>query len=139
MSHRKARFIVTAMLALVTGTAAASDWQPVYSDDAASLTMDVASLVREGPVVRAWVRTVYAKAVLDGAGAEAWAALAREYYDCKSRRAATKQINFYSDTKFQKVLHVGPTANDLLLDWKEVPPDTVGEGLLEFACSNAPK
>lgn len=138
MPRMTARFIVTALLALATGTTAASDWQPVVSSEPVSYSMDVATLVREGPVVRAWVRSVYAKPILDGNGDKARAALAREYFDCANRRSATKQMNFYSDTKFEEVLHVGPTASDVLLDWKEIAPDTLLEALMEFACSHAP-
>jgi Tfp pilus assembly protein PilW len=43
MPRMTARYAVITLLALIAGTAAASDWQPVYSNDDVSLTMDVAS------------------------------------------------------------------------------------------------
>jgi hypothetical protein len=139
MPSMKARFIVTASLALTTGTAAASDWQPVGSNEDVSFTMDVASFVRQGQVVRAWLRSVYAEPVDDGDGRKVSASLSRNYFDCINRRWAIKQTTFFTDKNFKKVAHVGREESDALLDWSEVPPDTAAEVLLEFACSYVPQ
>lgn len=139
MAHRKARFVFTALLGLVTGTAAASDWQPFYSDEEFSLTMDVASLVRDGLIVRAWIFSVYAEPQVAEGGAKIQAIRSRHLFDCKNRRSAVKQITIFADPKGTKVLNVGPDVADALLEWEDVPPDSVGEIQLDFACSKAPK
>jgi len=139
MPRTKARFIVTTLLALVTGTAAASDWQTVYSDDEVSLTMDVASLVRDGPIVRAWLRTVYAKPKDLAGGQKASSTRSRQFFDCKNRRSAIKQITIFADPYGAKVLQASPDIADVLLEWSDDAPDSVGEVQLEFACSHAPQ
>jgi ABC-type uncharacterized transport system YnjBCD substrate-binding protein len=58
----KSRIIVTALLALVTGTAAAYDWQVVVSTASGDpISIDAASLTRHGNIVRAWTRTILVK------------------------------------------------------------------------------
>lgn len=138
MPRMKYGFIVTALLALVTGTAVASDWQPVGSNENVSFSMDVASLVRDGPIVRAWVREVYTSPKSFDVGI-AMATLSRTYFDCAKRRSAIKKATWYLDEGFKNVVRSSPETSDALLEWVDVPPDTFDEGLLDFACSKAPK
>ncbi len=99
--------------------------------------MDVGSLVREGTIVRASVRAVYAEPKDGPNGVKVWAILSRMYFDCADRRSVVKQATAFADRDFKEPLHVGPDSPDALLDWSEVPPDSRLGVLLEFACSHA--
>jgi len=138
MMHMEARLEVAALLALAAGSSVASDWQVAAGSEAGIYEVDLASLVRVGPVVRAWVRIVLTEPTDGPGGIKVMAARSRQYFDCADRRWAHKQSTFYADQQFQKVLRDGEDVPDALLDWNEVPPDSGTELLLEFACSHAP-
>ncbi len=138
MAQRKARIIAITLLGLVTGTAAASDWQVVATNEAGAYSMDFASLVRDGTIVRAWVRITLDKPMDGPDGIKVLSAQSRQYFDCENRRWAHKQSTFYADKQFQEVLRDGEEVKDVLLDWNEIPPDHANEILLEVACAKAP-
>jgi hypothetical protein len=100
--------------------------------------MDVASLVRDGPVVRAWLRVIYARPQDGADGAKFLAMRSRQLFDCKNRRSAMRQMTTFAHPDFVKVVYAGSDAPDALLEWSDVAPDSVGERMLEFACSKAP-
>lgn len=139
MAYRRAGIVLAILLALVTGTAVASDWQPVATSEAGSYSMDFASLVRDGTVVRAWVRITLDKPMDGPAGIKVLSAQSRQYFDCENRRWAHKQTTFYADKQFEKVARDGEEVEDALLDWNEIPPDHANEILLEVACAKAPR
>ena len=138
VARRTAQFILAAMLAIVAGTAAASDWQPVATSESGTYSMDFASLVRDGTVVRAWVRITLNKPMDGPAGIKVLSARSRQYFDCENRRWAHKQSTFYADKQFEKVARDGEEVEDALLDWNQIPPDHANEILLEVACAKAP-
>jgi hypothetical protein len=137
--HMKARFIVITSLALVTGTAAAADWQPLFGNaEGFCFLVDAASLTRHGNIVRAWVRVVYDEP-REAAGEKYLSSLARLHVDCAERREALKQLTSFADKEFNEAVIVEPSTDDALLEWRDVPPDSPAEELLEFVCSKAPK
>lgn len=137
MTHIKAGIIVAASLSLVAGATAASDWRLAVVDPISRGEMDVASLVRDGDIVKAWVRYVYIDPVdLAGKG-KMGSRLSRVYFDCDERRMAIRQSTAFTDLGFENVLTQSPPVRELLLDWIDVAPDTSGESQLDFACSHA--
>jgi hypothetical protein len=135
----KARLIVATLLALVTGTAAASDWQIVCKSANGDIcSVDVASLTRHGNIVRAWFRAVYAEPQEVG-GVKYLSERTRYYFDCAERRVALKQSTAFADKEFNEVVYFGPSHDDALLKWRDVAPDSMIESQLEVACAEAPK
>ena len=88
--------------------------------------------------MRAWARTVFAEPQ-ESAGVKYLSDRSRVYFDCAERRMALKQLTYFADKEFNEVVYSRPSTDDAVLNWVDVAPDTVGESLLEFACSNAPK
>ncbi|MFO1392543.1 MAG: hypothetical protein U1F09_02085 [Steroidobacteraceae bacterium] len=136
----KPRIIVAALLALMAGTAAASDWQVVgiQLGTEARYEVDVATLVRNGPVVRAWVRTVFGTANKLSNGATARSARAFEYFNCADRQMEMRQITFYADANFSDVAVPTTQYSDAETVWRDIPPDSSQELVLDFVCKHAP-
>jgi hypothetical protein len=59
--HNVSAFAVVAMICGLSVSARAADWQPIAVDDAANrYSVDADRIIRDGPLVKAFVRTEYA-------------------------------------------------------------------------------
>ncbi len=138
MAYMKARIIVGALLAFTAGATFASDWQFVGISKLGAYQMDAASLVRDGDIVKAWARTIYVEPQdMPGSG-KALSSRVRFAFDCSKRTSAVQELQYFESIDFENPVGTGGHVPDVLLDWSGAPPDSIAEGMLEFACSHAP-
>ena len=124
-------------IVLVGSVAQAADWQPVGSNDAGRFQIDVASVVRDGSIVRAQVRFVFAEPMRAQGGQSVWGMLQYMYFNCDTRQSATKQYSAITDSALEKSAVVGELPDDQM-KWHDVegyPGDSL---LLTTACAYTP-
>lgn len=130
------RLLVVAM-SLIGSVAQAADWQPVGSNDAGRFQIDVASVVRDGSIVRAQVRFVFAEPMRAQGGQSVWGMLQYMYFNCDTRQSATKQYSAITDSALENSAVVGELPDDQM-KWHDVegyPGDSL---LLTTACAYTP-
>ena len=85
---------------------------------------------RNGDIVTMWLRIEYKNPQSPGAHKSA---VSRDDWDCVKRQRSTRGLIFYKWNNLQddKPEH----SSNLLRYWEKVAPGTIGETLLNFACS----
>ena len=130
------RLLVVAM-SLIGSVVQAADWQPVGSNDAGRFQIDVASVVRDGSIVRAQVRFVFAEPMRAQGGQSVWGMLQYMYFNCDTRQSATKQYSAITDSTLENSTVVGDLPDEQM-KWRDVegyPGDSL---LLTTACARMP-
>jgi carbonic anhydrase len=125
------RIVLFLLLALLAGNAAAGRWVPVVEGTNRAVYLDTAGAVREGRLVRTWVREVFTQEQRsDQVGVYYYSANSLVSYDCASRTFAPLFRVFYGGdgTELRRVNLDAVEAPAL------VPPGSLHEGLLERAC-----
>jgi len=125
------RIALLQLLALFAGDALAGRWVPIVDGVNRAVYLDTAGAVREGPVVRTWVREVFTQEQRsDQVGVYYYSANSLVSYDCRSRTFVPLFRVFYGGD--------GTELRRINLDAVEapalVPPGSVHEGLLDRAC-----
>ena len=131
------RILLFLAIVLVGSVAQAADWQPVGSNDAGRFQMDVASVVRDGSIVRAQVRFVFAEPMRAQGGQSVWGMLQYMYFNCDTRQSATKQYSAITDSTLENSTVVGDLPDEQM-KWRDVegyPGDSL---LLTTACARMP-
>lgn len=87
---------------------------------------------------KVWTKTIYKStqeiplsATKNGATTQYTTAMSLEYYDCPNRTIAESEIIFYSIT--DQVVATWKRHADLI--FSDVPPESVGEVLLNYVCT----
>jgi hypothetical protein len=62
-------------------------------------------------------------------------ALSKDDWDCRKRLRSTSGVFFYKWNNLQTDADEPEHSTNLLRSWEKVEPGTIGEGLLNFACS----
>jgi len=125
------RIVLLPLLALLAGNVLAGRWVPIVEGPTRAVYLDTAGAVRDGGVIRAWVREVYTQEQRsDQVGVFYYSANSLVSYDCASRTFAPLFRVFYSGD--------GTELRRVNLDAVETPtlapPGSLHEGLLERAC-----
>ena len=88
---------------------------------------------RNGDVVTMWTRVEYRHAQSPSSH---FSSVSRDDWDCKERRRSTRGLVFY---QWNNLEDTDPErSTNLLRYWEKIEPGTVGETLLNFACSIQP-
>lgn len=87
---------------------------------------------RKGDIVTMWTRVEYKHAQNPLAHRSA---LSRDDWDCRMRRRSTSGVFFYKWNDLQDDSDSPEHSTNLLRSWEKIEPGTVGETLLNFACS----
>jgi len=85
---------------------------------------------RNGDIVTMWMRTEYKNPQSPGAHKSV---ASRDDWDCVKRQRSTRGLIFYKWNNLQADEPVRST--NLLRYWEKIEPGTIGETLLNFACS----
>ena len=85
---------------------------------------------RNGDIVTMWMRTEYKNPQSPGAHKSV---ASRDDWDCVKRQRSTRGLIFYKWNNLQADEPVRST--NLLRYWEKIKPGTIGETLLNFACS----
>jgi hypothetical protein len=85
---------------------------------------------RNGDVVTMWLRIEYKNPQSPGAHKSA---VSRDDWDCLKRQRSTRGLIFYKWNNLQADEPIRST--NLLRYWEKIAPGTIGETLLNFACS----
>jgi carbonic anhydrase len=125
------RIVLLPLLALLAGNVLAGRWVPIVEGPTRAVYLDTAGAVRDGGVIRTWVREVYTQEQRsDQVGVFYYSANSLVSYDCASRTFAPLFRVFYSGD--------GTELRRVNLDAVETPtlapPGSLHEGLLERAC-----
>ncbi len=129
----KIKFIVTlaALLVIAAGAnaqnAPQANWVEVAVTDTATITMDKASLKRNGDIVTAW------ESIVDKKEKKSTRMLSE--YNCKTGQTRGLSVSVYPSMDFTGKPITYPPQKD----WSYVIRETIGEGLSTYACKNAPK
>lgn len=87
---------------------------------------------RTGDIVTMWTRVEYKNPQNPLAHKSA---LSRDDWDCRKRQRSTSGVFFYKWNNLQDNKDSPEHSTNLLRTWEKIEPDTVGETLLNFACS----
>jgi carbonic anhydrase len=125
------RTVLLPLLALVAGNAMAGRWVPIVEGASRAVYLDTAGAIREGGVVRTWVREVFTQEQRsEQVGVYYYSANSLVSYDCASRTFVPLFRVFYGGD--------GTELRRINLDAVEapalVPPGSLHEGLLDRAC-----
>ncbi len=85
---------------------------------------------RNGDIVTMWLRIEYKNPQSPGAHKSA---VSRDDWDCAKRQRSTRGLIFYKWNNLQADEPVRST--NLLRYWEKIEADSIGETLLDFACS----
>lgn len=134
--HRKV--IAAVVLSLFSVGATASDWQIAAVGGGIISEIDVASLRRSGDIVYAWERRVYEAEQHTIDGKVYLSVRIFEMLNCAERTMATTDFTSFATATFDTVVDSG-SIPDAQAKWSRVPPDSLSEAILNFACEMAPK
>jgi hypothetical protein len=106
------------------------EWIETYPEQVFFATRHEA--VRKGDVVSMWMRIEYkhGQNPLDHRSA-----LSHDDWDCRKRERSTTGVFFYKWNNLQTDRDEPEHSTNLLRTWEKVAPNTIGETLLNFACS----
>jgi hypothetical protein len=85
---------------------------------------------RNGDIVTMWLRIEYKNPQSPGAHKSA---VSRDDWDCVKRQRSTRGLIFYKWNNLQA--DEPERSTNLLRYWEKIEPGTIGETLLDFACS----
>jgi hypothetical protein len=106
------------------------EWIETYPEVVYFVTRHEAE--RNGDVVTMWMRIEYKHPQHPLAHRSA---LSHDDWDCKHRTRSTRGVFFYAWNNLQADRPEPEHSTNLLRTWEKVQEGTVGEPLLEFACS----
>jgi hypothetical protein len=104
------------------------EWIETYSNEVYFVTRQ--DYERKGEMVTMWTRVEYREPQEPGAHRSA---ASRDQWDCKGKRKANVNVVYYRWKNLDDNDAVTARAN--LPDWHPVEPGTLGNTLLQFACS----
>jgi hypothetical protein len=104
------------------------EWIETYPDRVYFATRHDAE--RAGDIVTMWTRIEYKHAQSPSSHKSA---VSRDDWDCKERKRSTRGLVFYQWNNLED--EDPERSTNLLRSWETIEKDTVGETLLQFACS----
>ncbi len=107
------------------------EWIETYPDRVYFATRHDAA--REGDVVTMWTRIEYKHAQSPSSHKSV---VSRDDWDCRQRRRSTKGLFFYQWNNLED--EDPERSTNLLRSWEQIEKNTIGETLLNFACSIRP-
>lgn len=107
------------------------EWLETYPEQVYFATRHDAE--RNGDIVKMWLRIEYKHPQNPLAHKSA---VSRDEWDCKERKRSTHGLVFYQWNNLQD--ESPERSTNLLRYWEKVEPGTIGETLLQFACSIEP-
>lgn len=135
MKQQVAGYLLTLAM-LLPGTGNCSEWMPVGETDELSDYVDAQSIARTGNSVKAWFLDDFYEAQHWKKGAKPF--MSRKsyvYFNCKQRTFAISQIILYSKSLGRgDTVHKTNPRKGSRLRYEEVPPDSLLEDMLDFAC-----
>jgi len=126
------RLVLLPLLGLLAGSALAGRWVPIVEGANRAVYVDTAGAIRDGAVVRTWVREVFTQEQRsEQVGVYYYSANSLVSYDCTTRTFVPLFRVFYGGD--------GTELRRVNLDAVELPalapPGSLQEGLLERACT----
>jgi hypothetical protein len=104
------------------------EWLETYPEQVYFATRVEAE--RNGDIVTMWLRIEYRNPQSPGAHRSA---VSRDDWDCVKRQRSTRGLIFYKWNNLQS--DEPERSTNLLRYWEKIKPGTIGETLLNFACS----
>jgi hypothetical protein len=130
------RNLILVTLLLACGTAEASEWVSAAKTDITEIFFDVSSIRVEGPIRRAWVKSVLKPHTTKYTGGDAnkWWSETRERiaFNCSDETSREEATTVYYDDGSNE-------SSDGTNLWRPVAPDTVGSAEMRFICAWAKK
>jgi surface-adhesin protein E len=106
------------------------EWIETYPEQVYFATRHDAD--RKGDIVTMWTRVEYKHAQSPLAHKSA---LSKDDWDCKNRQRSTSGVFFYKWNNLQTDRETPERSTNLLRSWEKIEKGTIGETLLNFACS----
>lgn len=106
------------------------EWIETYPEQVYFATRHDAE--RKGDIVTMWTRLEYKHAQNP---LQHRSALSKDDWDCARRQRSTSGVFFYKWNNLQTDRETPEHSTNLLRTWEKIGKDTVGEALLQFACS----
>lgn len=135
MKQRIAGYLL-ALAMLLPGAGTCSEWMPVGETEELSDYVDAQSIARKGSSVKAWFLDDFYQAQRWKKGAKPF--MSRKsyvFFNCKQKTFAVGQIILYSKSLGRgNVVHRTGLTKESQLRYEEVPPDSLLEDMLDFAC-----
>lgn len=114
-------------LSAIAQNAPQANWVQVGQTESATISVDKASLKRNGDIVTVWESVVDKK--------EKKSSRMLSEYNCKTGQTRGLSVSIYPSLDFTGK----PTTYAPQKDWSYVIRETIGEDLSAYACKNAPK
>jgi len=108
------------------------DWEWIETYPAVVYFATRHESARKGDIVTMWMRIEYKHPQSPLAHKSA---LSKDDWDCKKRQRSTTGVFFYKWNNLQNDRPEPEHSTNLIRSWEKVEPGTIGETLLNFACS----
>lgn len=121
---------IVTLLALTVCTSAMAEWKEISTDDEVTVLVNPSSIRKNGNKVKLWSMFDYEKPQ-DLSGDAYLSAKYQDEFDCKEEQSRSLYISIHS-----KNMGAGRVVftNAVTSEWRPVPPDTVQEILMKYAC-----
>jgi hypothetical protein len=106
------------------------EWIETYPEQVYFATRHDSS--RKGDIVTMWTRVEYKHPQSPLAHKSA---LSKDDWDCRNRQRSTSGVFFYKWNNLQTDRETPERSTNLLRSWEKIEKGTIGETLLNFACS----
>ena len=106
------------------------EWIETYPEQVYFATRHDSS--RKGDIVTMWTRVEYRHPQSPLAHKSA---LSKDDWDCRNRQRSTSGVFFYKWNNLQTDRETPERSTNLLRSWEKIEQGTIGETLLNFACS----
>lgn len=120
-----------ALILAIVSSGVLAGWEPVGSTGSFDLYVDRNTIRKSGTTVKMWHLIDY-KTLQKESGSESyWSTKTQSEYNCNEE--SSRSIYYLDNTEKMGGGNVAYTG-DRVLNWKPVPPESVGKKLLNVAC-----
>ncbi|STZ01530.1 Uncharacterised protein [Moraxella lacunata] len=136
------KLLIATLIALSPLSVHATNWVDIGSTSNFIYHIDRDSIQTHyftggGTYITAWVKRDYHQAQELSNGKKYWQTRAFSYYDCVARKSDFDYVIYYDKQSNSVDSFKRYVSTHSSKDWTRAVPDTVGEGKLDYACSQA--
>lgn len=114
----------------------AADWRVLDETNQLTWWLDVASLTREGDIVKAWTRTLFHSPQENSDGRLWMSNTELLLIDCRRRMMALKQVTEWVSAHWKGDSVYDDVVPDEEVEWSDIPPSAAGDETMRLSCDN---
>lgn len=132
---RQSKFLIQLVALLLNSNSAIADWSQISSDQATSVYIDPASIIRDGRLSKMWSLTDHKESALSNDGYRFQSSKELYEFDCREHEARILTYILHPDPMGKgKPLY----ASEIASKWSTIAPDTIADRAFQWACWGKP-